>query len=218
MSLNLNSIAQSSASLRIHHAAMRIFAELGGTTLSISDVAKEAGLSRGTVYNNLPQPEHLFASVCEMIGKELDTSFEAVTAEMRDPAERVSAVIRLSLRRTHEEPDWGRFLARYAAIDPEIGSFWGRIPKAELKRGAESGRFHFQRKQSASVAAVVGGSTLGAMSLVLDGHRTWRQAGSETAEIVLRGIGVPVAEAEAISQQTLTPLPRLSMFESLTTA
>ena len=87
MSLNLNSIAQSSASLRIHHAAMRIFAELGGTTLSISDVAKEAGLSRGTVYNNLPQPEHLFASVCEMIGKELDTSFEAVTAEMRDPAE-----------------------------------------------------------------------------------------------------------------------------------
>lgn len=215
MSLNLNAQPQNSASLRIHHAAMRIFAEVGGTSLPISDVAKEAGLSRGTIYNNLTQPENLFASVCQMLSRELETSFETVTGHMTDPAERIAAVIRLCLRRTHEEPDWGRFQARYAIIDPEIGSFWGRTPKRELERGIESGRFTFQRKQSGSVVAVVGGSTLGAMSLVLDGHRTWRQAGSETAEIVLRGIGVPMDEAAEIAQQTLEPFPRLGKFEAL---
>ncbi|TCK04303.1 TetR/AcrR family transcriptional regulator [Marinobacterium mangrovicola] len=202
-----------SACLRIHHAAMKIFAEMGGTSLTVSDVAREAGLSRGTVYNNLQYPESMFDSVCEMIGKELDESFGQVTADMKDPAEKISAAIRLSLRRTHEEPDWGRFLARYAIIDPKIGAFWGRMPAAELRRGVESGRFSFEMKQLASVAATVGGSTLGAMSLVLDGHRTWRQAGSETAEIVLRGIGIDPAEAKQIAEKELAPLPRLSVFD-----
>ncbi|MGR3363345.1 MAG: TetR/AcrR family transcriptional regulator [Maritimibacter harenae] len=52
------------ATLRIHEAAMRIFATEGGTTIAVSDLAREAGLSRGTIYNNVDDPAALFASVC----------------------------------------------------------------------------------------------------------------------------------------------------------
>ena len=56
------------ATLRIHQAALRLFAEHGGTTVAVSDVAREAGLSRGTIYNNLDDPAGLFSSVCDLPG------------------------------------------------------------------------------------------------------------------------------------------------------
>ena len=99
------------ATQRIHHAAMRLFAETGGSTLAVSDLAREAGLSRGTIYNNLDDPNALFQSVCESVATEFRESIEAVTAHMADPAERISAAIRLCVRRVHDDVPWGKFLS-----------------------------------------------------------------------------------------------------------
>ncbi|MGR3321545.1 MAG: TetR/AcrR family transcriptional regulator [Pseudooceanicola sp.] len=202
------------ATLRIHQAAMRLFADQGGTNVAVSDLAREAGLSRGTIYNNLSDPAALFESVCATVAEEFEASLLEATASMSDPAEKIAAAIRLCIRRVHEDPHWGRFIARYAMLEPMLGSFWGRMPADELRRGLVSGRFTFHRDQVASITATAGGATFGAMTLVLDGHRTWRQAGSDTAEIVLRGLGIDRAEARTITQTELDPLPRLSVFDA----
>lgn len=202
------------ATLRIHQAAMRLFAENGGTSVAVSDVAREAGLSRGTIYNNLEDPADLFSSVCGTVAEEFTSSIILATEAMQDPAERISAAIRLCVRRVHEEPHWGRFIARYAMLEPRLGSFWGTMPAEELRRGLISGRFSFHRDQVASLTASAGGATFGAMTLVLDGHRTWRQAGSDTAEIILRGLGLDRAEAREITQRELDPLPRMTVFDA----
>ena len=193
---------------------MRLFAEHGGTSVAVSDVAREAGLSRGTIYNNLDDPAGLFSSVCETVADEFNSSINLATQSMQDPAEKISAAIRLCMRRVHEEPHWGRFIARYAMLEPRLGSFWGTMPAEELRRGLLSGRFTFQRDQVASITASAGGATFGAMMLVLDGHRTWRQAGSDTAEIILRGLGLDRAEARDITQKELDPLPRMTVFDA----
>ncbi|MDK3071832.1 TetR/AcrR family transcriptional regulator [Sedimentitalea sp. JM2-8] len=202
------------ATLRIHQAAMRLFADQGGTSVSVSDVAREAGLSRGTIYNNLDEPADLFSSVCDTVAEEFTSSILQATKDMQDPAEKISAAIRLCVRRVHEEPHWGRFIARYAMLEPRLGSFWGTMPAEELRRGLASGRFRFHRDQIASITASAGGATFGAMTLVLEGHRTWRQAGSDTAEIILRGIGLSLAEARNITQKELEPLPRMTVFDA----
>ncbi len=202
------------ATLRIHQAAMRIFAVEGGTTVAVSDLAREAGLSRGTIYNNLDDPQSLFTSVCETVAAEFRDSIKAATDHMDDPAEKVSASIRLCVRRVHDDPHWGRFIARYAMLEPSLGSFWAEMPAEELRRGLISGRFTFHRDQVASITATAGGATFGAMSLVLDGRRTWRQAGSDTAEVILRGVGIDRAEARDITQTELDPLPRLAVFDA----
>ena len=202
------------ATLRIHQAAMRLFAVNGGTSLAVSDVAREAGLSRGTIYNNLEEPAALFTSVCETVAEEFAISIMTATDPMQDPAEKISAAIRLCVRRVHEEPHWGRFIARYAMLEPRLGSFWGTMPAEELRRGLISGRFSIHRDQVASITASAGGATFGAMTLVLDGHRTWRQAGSDTAEIILRGLGVERAEAREITQRELDPLPKMAVFDA----
>lgn len=202
------------ATLRIHQAALRLFAEHGGSSLAVSDVAREAGLSRGTIYNNLDDPSGLYDLVCGTVSEEFESSIVAATAQMSDPAEKISAAIRLCVRRVHDEPHWGRFIARYAMLDTRIGQFWGRMPADELRRGLIAGRFNIHRDQVASITASAGGATFGAMTLVLDGHRTWRQAGSDSAEIILRGIGIDRAEARSITQKELDPLPRVAVFDA----
>ena len=129
-----------------------------------------------------------------------------------DPAEKISATIRLTVRRVHEDTAWGKFIARYAMMEPRLGSFWAGLPAEELRRGLASGRFSFHREQIASLTASAGGATFGAISLVLDGRRTWREAGSDTAEIFLRGVGVDRSEARRIAQVELDPLPSVEVF------
>lgn len=200
------------AALRIHQCAMRIFADRGGTSVAVSDLARAAGLSRGTIYNNLEDPSNLFNAVCEMTASEFRRSLDEACAEMSDPAEKISAAIRLAIRRVHDDRAWGKFIARYAMLESRLGSFWAEMPAEELRRGLAIGRFDFHRDQVACLTATAGGATFGAMSLVLDGRRTWRQAGSDTAEIILRGLGIDKVEARDISQLELSPLPRVGVF------
>lgn len=199
---------------RIHHAAMQIFADTGGNTIAVSELAKEAGLSRGTIYNNIEDPGGLFYAVCVMMSEELTESVRASFEGIDDPAHRVANIIRLCVRRVHEEPHWGRFLARYAMAEPKLGEFWGGIPAEELRRGLAEGRFDFKREQVASITASAGGATFGVMTLVLNGHRTWRQAGSDTAELMLRSIGIDREEAIEIATTDLEPLPRMVVFDA----
>lgn len=57
------------------------------------------------------------------------------------------------------------------------------------------------------VVAVMSASVLAAMALVLDGHRTWRDAGSDIGELLPRSIGVPQDLARTPAQTELPPLP-----------
>ena len=50
------------AQVRIHRAAMQLFAENGGRQVTVSELAAAAGIARGTIYNNFESPEQLFES------------------------------------------------------------------------------------------------------------------------------------------------------------
>jgi len=78
---------------------------------------------------------------------------------------------------------------------------------ADLQRGVELGRFQLRADQLTTAVTVMSGSVLAAISLVLEGHRTWRDAGSDTAELFLRALGVPAEAARAMATSELPPLP-----------
>ena len=50
------------------------------------------------------------------------------------------------------------------------------------------------------------GATMAAMTAVIGGEQTWRDAGSDTAELFLRAAGIAAAEARRIARQDLLPL------------
>jgi hypothetical protein len=51
------------------------------------------------------------------------------------------------------------------------------------------------------------GATVGAIWMVHEGHQGWREAGTATAVLLLRALGVSLHEAERVATLDLPDLP-----------
>lgn len=188
---------------------MQLFAERGVTQITVSELAQAAGIARGTIYNNVESPETLFESVAADLANEMMARTALSFAAVEDPAQRLSNGIRYFLQRTHEEPLWGRFITRFALSSTALQGIWGGPPTQDVVQGLASGVYDFKPEQLPSVIGIIAGSVLSAMFLVLEGHKTWREAGADVAELVLRGMGVPRERARAAAVADLPPLAAL---------
>ena len=196
-----------SAQQRIHEAALRLFAEKGTSAITVSELAAEAGIARGTIYNNIESPNDLFETVAAELATEMYQRVTASFADVADPAERLANGIRFFLRRAHDEPHWGRFLVRFSFSSRSLQSMWNGPPMEDLLMGLAQRRYDFAPGQLPSVVAIIAGGTIASMGLVLNGYKTWQDAGSETAALVLRSLGVSSAEARQLASTKLPLLP-----------
>lgn len=201
--------SSASAQARIHEAAMRIFAQRGTTQANVSELAQAAGLARGTIYNNVSNPDCLFEEVATALAVEMHARILASSETIDDPAHRLACGMRFFVRRAHDEPQWGRFIARFAFTTTSLQAMLSGPPARDLQDGLQKDRYSFRADQFQSVVAFVAGATLAAMLLVLNGDKTWREAGSDAAEFMLRSIGVAPLEARALATTDLPPLPEL---------
>ena len=106
--------------------------ELGGMT--VDDVARAAGVSRATVYNQFGSRQRLLAAVFEDQGRRI--GYERVLAALRLPEPRTAliAVVRESCRAWSSSPLAIRRTLALAVIDPMIG---GLVARYEGYRRAE---------------------------------------------------------------------------------
>jgi AcrR family transcriptional regulator len=205
--LNSYILRMTIAQNQLHQAAMRLFAERGVTQTTVSHLAEAAGVARGTVYNNFKSVESLFEEVATQLTTEMSVRMAAIPNQSTDPARRLANGIRVFVRRAHEDPPWGRFLVRFGSTTPTLRGLLEGAPTNDLKLGIELGRFHLRADQLATAVAVMSGSVLAAIMLVLEGHRTWRDAGADTAELFLRALGVTADEARSLATSELPRLP-----------
>ncbi|WP_339651322.1 TetR/AcrR family transcriptional regulator [Halopseudomonas pelagia] len=194
---------------RIHLAAMELFASRKAMEVNVSELAEIAGVARGTIYNNLTSIDTLFEDVASNLNDEMNQriakSFEVTT----DAAQRLANGIRFYVRRAHEEPIWARFIVKYGPSNAALLKLWSGPPAQDLLMGLTQSRYRFPAEQLPAVLAMVTGSVVMTIQLVLNGHRTWREAGADTAELILRAIGVPQEDATRYVQADLPDLPML---------
>ncbi|MDP2952439.1 MAG: TetR/AcrR family transcriptional regulator [Chloroflexota bacterium] len=83
---------------RILEAATRVFARLGFHQATMADIAKEAGISVGGIYNFFSSKEELFSAL--VLGKMEDftSSLRRAVAEASSPLERVKRLVSQPLR------------------------------------------------------------------------------------------------------------------------
>jgi AcrR family transcriptional regulator len=188
---------------------MQLFAEHGVTRASITELAAAAGVARGTVYSHVPNVEGLFAEVAARLVEEMTARVAAGFGPVTDPAQRLAIGVRQYVRRAHDEPLWGRFMSRFGLSEPLLQAVRAGQPLADLQAGIDSGRYRIGREQLPAMLGLLAGGTLAAMLPVLSGHATWRDVGSNTAELLLVALGVEPAEARALATAELPPLPRV---------
>lgn len=196
----------SRARSRIYTAALRLFAENGGSAISVSDLADAAGIARGTIYNNVTEPQNLLGEVAAALAEEMLLRTEATMQAFSDPAERLATGLRLFVRRAHEDHDWGRFLVQFTLSHVTLRGVMHDPPSRDVAHAVDSGRFKITPSQIPSFVAMLAGTTIAAMNAVTRGEQTWRDAGSNAAEFVLRAGGIPAAEARRIARSELLPL------------
>jgi hypothetical protein len=79
-------------------------------------------------------------------------------------------------------------------------------PSRDVAHAVNSGRFKITAPQIPTFVAMLAGTAIAAMNTVTRGEQTWRDAGSNAAEFLLRAGGIPVAEARRIARSELPPL------------
>lgn len=191
---------------RIHEAAIRLFVEKSVEEVNVSELAQIAGVARGTIYNNLASVESLFEDVASHLSAEMNDRVARSARSDMPPAERLANGIRFYTRRAHEEPHWGGFIVRYGASNSTLQQMWSGPPMHDVLCGLASNTYMIRQEQLPSAMGMIGGSVLIAIMLVVQGHKTWRDAGSDMAEFVLRALGVPTEEARIIANLDLPPM------------
>jgi len=194
------------ARARIYDAALRLFAQNGGSAITVSDLADAAGIARGTIYNNVAEPQNLLGEVAAALSEEMLLRTEATMQAFSDPAERMATGLRLFVRRAHEDHNWGRFLVQFTLSHATLRGVMREPPSRDIAHAIESGRFKLAQPQIPAFVAMLTGTTIAAMNTVIRGEQTWRDAGSNAAELLLRAAGISATEARRIARNELPPL------------
>ena len=191
---------------RISEAAVRLFTEKGATEVTISELATEAGVARGTLYRNFESTEQLFDKVLADFSAEMHERVTQTFVGVDDAAVRLAIGVRLWVRFAHENPLMGRFTVRFALTEQSLRAMFTGPPMRDVSVGIATGRYHVDESMSPGIASLIIGATVSAMWMVLEGHQTWREAGSSTAELLLRALGIDPVEAQTISTAELPTL------------
>lgn len=197
---------ETNAKARIYAAAIQLFAERGADSVTVRDLANAAGIARGTIYNNIADPDALFGHVANALAEEMISRTYATIKGVASPLERTSIGIRIFIRRAHAEPDWGRFLVRFGPEHAELRMLTTGPAGRDIREAVELGLFNIDPAGIATFVSMLKGSTLAAMSAVIQGEQRWRDAGTYTVEFLLRAGGVPLKQARKIARIELPPL------------
>lgn len=131
----------------ILQAGVRLFGEKGFDGTSVEDLAREAGVGKGTVYGYFQDKSEIFLAFCE---EEIDYAF-SVLAEQSDPQapiqDQMTALFMTQFRFVTENREFGRHLVREMAFPRSVSSERSREMDARylkavgeiLQRGQEKG-------------------------------------------------------------------------------
>jgi len=190
---------------RLLDAAKRVMAGKGVEATTIAEIAAAADVAPGTFYNYFETREEILDAVATSFVEEFRRVMSAIQKTIDDPAERISVAIRLFLSRVRDDPLWGWFMARYAPSLPVLRDQTRDIIRERIvAEGLKRRRFRLPSTRA--VGDLIAGTSVTALRSILEG-RAPVEIASEVAELVLRGLGVALAEAHAIANR---PIPSLA--------
>ena len=177
---------------QILEAALSCFARKGFHAATMDDLARAAGLSKGSLYWHFPSKEDVFLALFEDFSASLLEEWDALVASGHDTLDALEQVTVGSLERIGGPEGlgaWVEFFAhpqarqRFAAVYRE----WRARLEVSLRRGMQAGRLRSQPAAAlaASLTAAAEGLMLQAM---VDEAFDLRAHWPATQEMIERGI------------------------------
>ena len=186
-------------------AALRVIARKDAAALSILELAHEALVSHGTVYNYFRTREEIVDAVALRLADDLAEKQSQMFAGLEGGAVHLTLAVRSFVLRAAEDRAWGLVFLRVSAAAARLGHTVTRRTLGNLRLGLKAGTFRYQSE--AAALDLVFGTTLAGMRTVLDG-RAGPGHDRAIAYTVLRGLGATHSEAERLVAR---PFPGLEV-------
>ncbi|MBL8773387.1 MAG: TetR/AcrR family transcriptional regulator [Phenylobacterium sp.] len=189
-------------------AGRKLFAERPIDAVAIDDIVRAADVAKGSFYNHFADREALVKAVMTEIREQLEVAVGRVNAGVEDPARRIARALCVYQRYALDEPQRTRVLVRVSTGETNLSAPVNQGLADDLTAGLAAGRLAIATLESAMLF-VMGASQAGLA-------RTSREPSPALAvslaqqlcALVLRGLGVPAGEAEAIAAQAADEIVR----------
>ncbi|MGE4158983.1 MAG: TetR/AcrR family transcriptional regulator [Planctomycetota bacterium] len=101
---------------QILKAAARVFARKGFDASDVNDIAREAGIGKGTIYYHVHSKKNLFLASVDWLMQELIASIGAATNGVADPLAVIESAIRAYLEFFDAHPEFAELIIQERAV------------------------------------------------------------------------------------------------------
>lgn len=182
-------------------AALRLLARKEAGEIALLEVAAEAEVSNGTIYNYFRTRDEVLEAVGITLADEFSDAIATLSASVHSGAQRLSIGVRMFIRRAADDHQWANALLRIIHLDQAMRSRLANHVLEDLREGQREGALRFEDEGVA--LDVVVSCTTGAMRSVVEG-RAVAEHDVRVTEMILKALGATPARAKKIAIQ---PLP-----------
>jgi TetR/AcrR family transcriptional regulator len=188
---------------RILGAAERLFAERGFDSVSMSDVARDAGVCKANVFHHFASKHALYEAVLGASCARLRDEMERMLAGGSDAAARIPQFLRGYRGYLQQHPATARLLLRELTGNPDLAESGPVFPVltrlldnlvAHLRAGRDEGVFRAEIHPTVVAALMLGVTLFNSQTEHLRSHmRAWRDAGGDAyvdllTDVLLHGV------------------------------
>lgn len=199
--------------LKLMRAALRLMSARGIDGVAIQDITNAADVGFGSFYNYFPSKEAIFQALKDELIEHYAAALDKLGKQVADPAEKIAASARYTIRHGRADPVWGKFVLATNFNRESLHAGLGRYLFRDVMTGIEAKRFVCH--DLASLVVAVGSTILGGlMAEVTVSEHADDPFGSpsdlpeKVSATVLVTLGLPWSQAWAIASR---PLPAVDL-------
>lgn len=182
-------------------AALRLVARKEVGEIALLEVAAEAEVSNGTIYNYFRTRDEVLEAVGIAMAAEFSDAISELTSDVQCGAQRLSIGVRMFICRAATDHQWANALLRIIHFDQAMRSRLATHVLDDLREGLRAGTFAYLDEGVA--LDMVLSCTTGAMRAVVEG-RAAVEHDLRVSEMILQALGATPARARKITSK---PLP-----------
>ena len=189
-------------------AGQRLFCERSVDAVTVDDIVGLAEVGKGSFYNHFEDREALCRAVTGEIRARVEDAVERANASTDDPAQAVARGVCTYFRFALDDPMRAGVLLRVYGGHTSICAPLNRGVVADVSKGLGAGRFAVPTTE-AGVLLVLGVAQMGLARVVQEPVASFAVAlAQQLCCLMLRGLGVPFAEADLLASQASDSIVR----------
>lgn len=181
-------------------AALKIYAHKGAGELALNELAQEAGVSNGTVYNYFRTKEDVLEAVSLTLAEELSHEVARINDSVASGAERVAIGIRAFILRAAGNPEWAGALINIVRYAEGMRSALGIYVRNDIRTGLCQGQFDYEDENLALGLLVSG--VISAMIAIVESR--FKEGDDRiVASMLLQSLGMNSKNARFVANKSM---------------